>query len=227
MKPVCRATLEQPGKYRRLPRIIVVAAALLFSCSVAQAQSLAAPTTLHATTYSKSQINLVWNDPNLGLSGAEESGYIVERRGTLIGWSKVFTSGRDVTHWSSTGLSMATTYSYRVRAFLVAGVGQAIYSGYSPVASATTQSTIYANPPTVSITGPASGTLYTAAQPVTITASVSASVGVSRVEFYDGGTLKGMGTAPPFAYTWAVTSAANGTHNWSAKAYDTSNQNSM
>jgi hypothetical protein len=45
-------------------------------------------------------------------------------------------------------------------------------------------------PPTVSISGPASGTRYTTAQTVTITATASDSVGVTKVEFYDGATLR-------------------------------------
>src|SRR5213594_1732809 len=80
--------------------------------SVATAQSLAAPTTLTATTVSKKQIDLTWDDPNPGLSGLGEAGYIVERsKGTTCcSFSKVFTSAPGVTSWSSTGLSTGTTY---------------------------------------------------------------------------------------------------------------------
>ncbi len=75
-------------------------------------------------------------------------------------------------------------------------------------------------PPTVSISSPASGSAYTTAQTVTITASASDNVGVSKVEFYDGTTLKATDTASPYTYAWAFTSANNGTHSWTAKAYD-------
>src|SRR5438128_6253255 len=74
--------------------------------------------------------------------------------------------------------------------------------------------------PTVSITSPASGTVYTTEQTVTITASASDNVGVSYVEFYDGGTWVGTATAWPYSYPWAITSAANGSHSWTAMAHD-------
>ena len=57
------------------------------------------------------------------------------------------TFGPDVTSWSSTGLSTGTTYYCRVQAFVVVG-GQTTYSAYSPIASATTQSSLYPSPPT-------------------------------------------------------------------------------
>src|SRR6266571_6005868 len=119
--------------YRRVCQLIALAAAVAFSYSAAQAQSLSAPNTLQATTYSKRQINLVWNDPNPVSSGTQESGYLVERaKGTPTGWTKVFTSGPNVTTWSSTGLSTGTLYYYRVRAFAVVGT-QTIYSDYSVI----------------------------------------------------------------------------------------------
>src|SRR5439155_24083317 len=112
-------------------------------------QSVAAPTTLTATTVSKKQIDLTWDDPNPGLSGLGEAGYIVERSkgATCCSFSKVFTSAPGVTSWSSTGLSTGTTYFYRVRGFVVLG-GLTTYSPYSPLATAITQSSLYPNPPT-------------------------------------------------------------------------------
>ena len=76
-------------------------------------------------------------------------------------------------------------------------------------------------PPTVSITSPPSGTPpYTSAQTVTITATATDDVGVTRVDFYDGQTQKGTDDTPPYNYNWSFTSADNGTHSWTAKAYD-------
>jgi hypothetical protein len=46
---------------------------------------------------------------------------------------------------------------------------------------------------------------------------------VTKVEFYDGATLKATDTAAPFTYAWAFTSANNGVHAWTAKAYDAAN----
>src|SRR5439155_8613337 len=81
--------------------------------------------------------------------------------------------------------------------------------------------------PTVSISSPLSGTSYTSAQTVTITAAASDNVGVTKVEFYDGATLKATDTEAPFTYAWAITSANNGTHSWTAKAYDAANNSKV
>src|SRR5262249_24973050 len=44
--------------------------------------------------------------------------------------------------------------------------------------------------------------------------------GVTRVEFYDGTTLKSTVTVSPYMYPWTFTAADNGVHSWTAKAYD-------
>jgi subtilisin family serine protease len=75
-------------------------------------------------------------------------------------------------------------------------------------------------PPAVSITSPAGGTTYTSAQTITLTASASDNIGVAKVEFYDTGTLKGTDTTAPYRYAWSFTSAADGAHDWTARAYD-------
>ena len=104
------------------------------------------PTFLTATAFSNSQIDLLWDDPNTGSGSPSESGYEVWRRVPPSStWNKVFASGRDVTHWSDTGLAAGTTYSYRVRAFIVAQ-RKTTYSDYSPDATATTTSGTLAPP---------------------------------------------------------------------------------
>src|SRR4030043_1634155 len=82
-------------------------------------------------------------------------------------------------------------------------------------------------PPSVSITSPPSGTTYTTARTETIIASASDNVGVTKVEFYDGSILKGTDASAPYSYAWAFTGADNGTHNWTAKAYDAANNSSV
>ena len=59
-----------------------------------------------------------------------------------------------------------------------------------------TVTVIDTNPPAVSITSPAGGTTYTSAQTVTLRASASDDTGVAKVEFYDTGTLKVIGSSP-------------------------------
>jgi hypothetical protein len=74
--------------------------------------------------------------------------------------------------------------------------------------------------PTVSITNPPSARTYTNAQTVTFSATASDNTGVTRVEFYDGSTLRGTDTSAAFTYDWSFTVADNGVHSWTARAYD-------
>src|SRR3989442_12484628 len=86
---------------RGVSQIIALAVTLAFSHSAgAQAQLPAGPTTLNATTHSKNQINLAWDDPNPTLSGFPDAGYIGERaKLTPTSWSNALTSAANQTSW--------------------------------------------------------------------------------------------------------------------------------
>lgn len=75
------------------------------------------------------------------------------------------------------------------------------------------------SPFSVEIVSPASGTTVTTPQSVVITASVSAGITISRVEFFEDGALQGSEDTAPFGYSWPISSAQNGSHRWTAKAY--------
>ena len=76
-------------------------------------------------------------------------------------------------------------------------------------------------PPTVSLTSPATGTTYTAPASVTMSASASDTDGtVARVEFYQGSTLVGSDTTSPYSVVW--TGVAAGSYSLTAVAYDNS-----
>jgi hypothetical protein len=72
--------------------------------------------------------------------------------------------------------------------------------------------------PTVSITAPLNGA--TVVGTVSINATASDNVGVTKVEFYVDGALKSTDTTSPYSYSWDSTSVANGSHALTAKAYD-------
>ncbi len=72
--------------------------------------------------------------------------------------------------------------------------------------------------PAVSITAPAAGS--TVSGTVTVTASASDNVGVTKVEIYIDSALKVTDTAAPYAYSWNTSGAAAGNHSIVAKAYD-------
>ncbi len=75
--------------------------------------------------------------------------------------------------------------------------------------------------PTVSLVS--SSTNVTAAGNITLTATATDNVGVSKIEFYDGTTLLNTDTVSPFSYSVALTSANNGTKTYTVKAYDAAN----
>ena len=95
----------------------------------------AAPTGLNATAVSASQINLAWTD-----ASSNETGFKIERS-TGGSFVQIATVGAGVTAYASAGLAAGTAYSYRVSSSNAQGD-----SGYSNVATATTQTSAPAAP---------------------------------------------------------------------------------
>jgi hypothetical protein len=77
-----------------------------------------------------------------------------------------------------------------------------------------------ATPPTVSITSPANGGSVAKNATTTITTSASDNVGVTKVEFYVGSTLKCTDTTSPYTCAWSVPKGAGVQYSLQAKAYD-------
>jgi hypothetical protein len=77
-------------------------------------------------------------------------------------------------------------------------------------------------PPTVTLTAPAAWA--TVKGTVTLSATATDNVAVTRVEFYDGATLLGSDTASPYSFSWASRTTTNGTHTLTVKAYDAMGQ---
>jgi hypothetical protein len=75
--------------------------------------------------------------------------------------------------------------------------------------------------PTVSVTAPANGA--TVSGTVSVNATASDNVGVSKVEFYVDGTLRSTDTTSPYSYSWDTTTFSNSSHTIVAKAYDAAN----
>jgi C1A family cysteine protease len=98
--------------------------------TLAGSQPPAAPSSLKATTVSKSQLNLLWTD-----NSNNEAGFKIERcQGSgCTNFAQIATVGANVTTYSNTGLRKATIYTYRVRGYNSSG-----NSGYSNTSSART-----------------------------------------------------------------------------------------
>ena len=74
--------------------------------------------------------------------------------------------------------------------------------------------------PTVAITNPANGAIVARKTNVTITATASDNVGVTRVDFLVNGALQCSDTTAPYSCVWRVPGAANKTHQLQARAFD-------
>ena len=71
--------------------------------------------------------------------------------------------------------------------------------------------------PATAVTAPAGATV---SGTTTVTASATDNVAVTNVEFFVDGTLAATDTTAPYSFTWNTTTAVNGAHSLSTKAYD-------
>jgi hypothetical protein len=79
--------------------------------------------------------------------------------------------------------------------------------------------TMIVNEPLVRITSPADGAIFTAPANIVISANLSAGDNtLSRVDFYQGTTLVGSSTTPPYSVTWSNVPVGN--YSLTAKATD-------
>jgi predicted phage tail protein len=89
-----------------------------------------APTGLTATAVSATRVDLRWTD-----TSSTETGFRLERcsGAKCVNFAVVATLGANVTTYSNTGLSAATSYRYRVQAFNASG-----FSAYSSIVTVKT-----------------------------------------------------------------------------------------
>lgn len=78
-------------------------------------------------------------------------------------------------------------------------------------------------PPQVAITSPVNGAIVARKANVTIAATASDNVGVTRVEFLVNGALQCTDTTAPYSCVWRVPAAMNKTHQLQARAFDAAN----
>ena len=95
-----------------------------------------APSGLTASVVGSSRINLGWSD-----NSSNETGFKIERQVGGGAWVSLVTTATNTVSYADTGLSPATTYTYRLRA-----VRDAVDSATAGPVSATTQSAVPAAP---------------------------------------------------------------------------------
>ncbi len=107
------------------------------------------------------------------------------------------------------GLDPAHAYYFAVTAYNASGT-ESSYSNVTNIPELT--------PPTISLSSPVNNT--TVSGTVSVTASASDNVGVTKVEFYVNNVLQTAETSTPYAYSWNTSTLAPGNYTVLAKAYD-------
>jgi hypothetical protein len=74
--------------------------------------------------------------------------------------------------------------------------------------------------PMVSITSPMTGTVLSRGSTITVLASATDNIGVTKVEFFEGNSLKCMDSTAPYSCSWKLPKKPNASYSLSAKAYD-------
>lgn len=90
----------------------------------------------------------------------------------------------------------------------------------TPVPSATPSADLIK--PTVSITSPLNGAIVARNSNLTINASASDNVKVSKVEFYVGTSLLNTDTTTPYSYSYKISGKRDASYTYRARAHDTS-----
>jgi chitodextrinase len=162
------------------------------------------PTGLAVIDTTASSISLSWNAAT-------------EQNGTIAGY-KIYRNGIQVgtnsnISYTDIGLQAATTYGYAVASYDTKGLTS------SPSVSVTGSTTGGDSTlPTTSITSPANNA--TVSSTITVSANAADNVGVTKVELYSDGTLKGTDTTSPYTFSLDTIALTNGTHILTTKAYD-------
>lgn len=165
-----------------------------------------APANLTATALSATSIRLDWTDTSTG-----EQGFRIERSPDAgATWAQVAQLGPNAVTWTNTGLTPATAYWYRVRAF-----DGAINGAYSNVASATTVEPPAAPANLVAIP------LTTTSIRLAWTDQSTTEQGFRIERSSDGGTWTQVGVALANATSYTAISLSPGTQYWfRVRAYE-------
>jgi hypothetical protein len=74
--------------------------------------------------------------------------------------------------------------------------------------------------PTISLSTPTAGTIYTTPQSVPVKTTATDAVGVTKVWFVLNDVVVSTDTVSPYEYSWAITGANNGAYAWKSTAFD-------
>jgi hypothetical protein len=167
----------------------------------------------HATCFASS-ITLQWDsdtDPNVTGYKVyyQEDSSTQPFQGTGATQGAAPIDAQNLTTATITGLDPAHAYYFAVTAYDASGTE----SAYSNIVTAPEQV-----PPTVSITSPANGSSVSGT--VSVNATASDNVGVTKVEYYVNGILQATDTSSPYVYSWNTSGLVSGNYTLLAIAYD-------
>ncbi len=177
--------------------------------NVAPATTLAppaAPSNLVATAVSTSRINLTWVD-----NSTYEQGFKVERSSDGVNFAQIAVLGANATSYANLSLAAGTAYHYRVRAY-----DGPNHSGYSNVASATTQT--LAAPTSLTATPVSSSRINLA-----WTDNASNEAGFALERSTDGVSFTQIAWPGANVTSFANLSLASGAYSYRVRAYEGSN----
>jgi len=146
--------------------------------------------------------------------------------GTSSAWLRlVRTSNLIEGFWSTDGVNWIRVGSETISMAATVYVGMAATSHNTSTATTVVYDNLAVTtptgnqPPTATLTSPASGATFTAPATINMTANATDPEGqVARVEFFSGTTLLGTDTTAPYAFTWS--NVAAGSYSLRAVAYD-------
>lgn len=147
--------------------------------------------------------------PNRSMSGVIK---IRDANGAIT--TKIVNQQSDGGKWNSLGLYSMGSGSY-VETDDSNGQVSADAVKFTPTTSSPPADS---TPPTTSITAPTSGS--TVSGTISVNASASDNVGVTKVEFRRNGMLVHTDTSAPYSYAWTTTSNPNGSYTLQTRAYD-------
>lgn len=162
-----------------------------------------APSSLSANILSSSEINLAWAD-----NSSDETGFRLERSLDGVTWVEFAVTNSNIIGFSDTGLTAATTYQYRVRAYNSAGS-----SAYSNTVSAATAAPVVCTGNTPGLTVTSAGGYVkpgaTVVLSIALTNQDTSSCGATTftLTHSDGGTLGSYSLSPATtaSASWTVT----------------------
>ncbi len=114
--------------------------------------------------------------------------------------------------------------AHRLRAEAIDVAGN---RGVSPSITVKVAIEIDTAPPSVSILSPISGITFNESQTVSISVNASDNIGVTKIELYRNDILVGTSASSAYTFPWHFDAAHNGTHVWSARAYDKAGHRAM